>query len=364
MKPTSFSKTSYPIFSKFTGSPTLDTHFVDDNLRDKNSLLEDSSPELTTIRNGSDMLDNLPKNNMGRSPLDLNSPQHAGVSKTQATMFGFNKQKKLKPIGKTSDLTSPTGGFKPIDYGLSDFYLKNFLAKERLETDVRKLNSLDYANQNFLESPSVKTATYENRKFRSPLKQVSSELAQITYGQGPKQKFYEALSTSYKEIYTDKKEFMKIFDDVDVAMFCLEEVVERLKCYRFELGSLVDKVGFSFKKIMEKILELTMKISSEKDLIHEKKMEENFNGIKALENEKRALEEKNKQYKNLSDVTESEANIYKFNVKSLQNEVTMLYELLKKDYLVQDQPEKLSGHDEPVSRAHKPAHRYHVVHLR
>src|SRR5690606_5986435 len=38
----------------------------------------------------------------------------------------------------------------------------------------------------------------------------------------------------------------------------------------------------------------------------------------------------------LSDVTESEANIYKFNVKSLQNEVSMLYELLKKDYLVQD----------------------------
>jgi len=84
------------------------------------------------------------------------------------------------------------------------------------------------------------------------------------------------------------------------------------------------------------MLELTMKISSEKDFIHEKKMEENFQGIKSLENDKKALEEKNKQYKNLSDVTESEANIYKFNVKSLQNEVSMLYELLRKDYLVQD----------------------------
>jgi len=112
--------------------------------------------------------------------------------------------------------------------------------------------------------------------------------------------------------------------------------VERLKCYRFELGSLLEKVGQSQRKILEKMLELTMKISSEKDFIHEKKMEENFQGIKSLENDKKALEEKNKQYKNLSDVTESEANIYKFNVKSLQNEVSMLYELLRKDYLVQD----------------------------
>ena len=117
--------------------------------------------------------------------------------------------------------------------------------------------------------------------------------------------------------------------------------MERLKCYRFELGTLLNKVGVSYKKILERMLELTMKISSEKDLIHEKKMEENFQGIKILENEKKSLEEKNKQYKNLSDVTESEANIYKFNVKSLQNEVSMLYELLKKDYLVQDRSDHL-----------------------
>lgn len=97
-----------------------------------------------------------------------------------------------------------------------------------------------------------------------------------------------------------------------------------------------------------------MKISSEKDLIHEKKMEENFQGIKMLENEKKALEEKNKQYKNLSDVTESEANIYKFNVKSLQNEVSMLYELLKKDYLVQDRPNEDAHDDLAELRTIKP----------
>ena len=129
--------------------------------------------------------------------------------------------------------------------------------------------------------------------------------------------------------------------------------MERLKCYRFELGSLLEKVGLSYKKIIEKVLDLTMKISSEKDIIHERKMEENFQGIKLLENEKKALEEKNKQYKNLSDVTESEANIYKFNVKSLQNEVSMLYELLKKDYLVQDRLDKAGSNEQQEMEAMK-----------
>lgn len=38
---------------------------------------------------------------------------------------------------------------------------------------------------------------------------------------------------------------------------------ERIKCYRFELGNLVEQIGISYKKIMEKMLDATIKLFNE-----------------------------------------------------------------------------------------------------
>ena len=64
------------------------------------------------------------------------------------------------------------------------------------------------------------------RGTNSPLRQT---LQDITQGSSDtkrsQQKFYESLGPNLKEFYLDKKEFMKLFDDIDVAFFCMEEVI-------------------------------------------------------------------------------------------------------------------------------------------
>jgi len=40
-------------------------------------------------------------------------------------------------------------------------------------------------------------------------------------------------------------------NEFDTANFCMSEVNQRVKCYRYELGTLLEKVNLSFGKIMQ-----------------------------------------------------------------------------------------------------------------
>jgi len=109
--------------------------------------------------------------------------------------------------------------------------------------------------------------------------------------------------------------------------------MERVKCYRFELGNLIMKCTQSFRGIFEKILDNTIKLYNECKIKGEKQMQENLTIIDKLEREKKDLEVKNRNLKNLYNFQESEYKICKINSDALQNEIVLLHELLKKDVL-------------------------------
>lgn len=227
MKPGSLNKSTYPMLAKQNASSASEVNFRDENLRDtyqsdKNLVLNEYLENNTTSKLGSEILDNNAfRTNSSKAALE----SHLLASPKSPIMFSTNRSKKLKPIGKSGEGNSTMNGFKPIDFGLSDFYLKNFLAKPNITTDTRKMNSLDYGHGHFGDTSTFKSSNMDSTKMRSPLKRVSSELAQITQGQGPKQRFFDVLAASCKEFYTDKRDFMKIFEDIDIATFCLDEVI-------------------------------------------------------------------------------------------------------------------------------------------
>jgi len=177
------------------------------------------------------VFDSGPKHmNLDKGIPDLRNSQTLFATKSQTSLVSINKTKKLKPMGRSNEVANfnSTTGLKSSNLGVSDFYLKNFLGKQRIETEGRKDENA--TNLNFFDLPkTIRSATIENRKEKISARQIQNELAQISSGYGLKQKFYDTLGASYKEFYMDKKEFMKIFDDIDVAMFCHEEVRSFLK---------------------------------------------------------------------------------------------------------------------------------------
>ena len=51
--------------------------------------------------------------------------------------------------------------------------------------------------------------------------------------------------------------------EFDVGNHCLNEVNERVSCYRFELGGLLEKVQQNMAKLFEKLLEQTLRLTQE-----------------------------------------------------------------------------------------------------
>ena len=149
----------------------------------------------------------------------------------------------------------------------------------------------------------------------------------------PQQKILEAIPNHIREFFNNRKDFNKIFEDFDKVNFCLDSVIDRVKCYRFELGNLIMKCSQTFHNIFEKILDNSIKLYNECKTKSEKQMQENLAIIDKLEKEKKDLEIKNRNLKNLYNFQESEYKICKINSDALQNEVVLLHELLKKDVL-------------------------------
>ena len=256
------------------------------------------------------------------------------LSKTNEKFFTEKEKKNGVPMKSSSS-----------DHIIKDFYLTNLLeTKSLIKQSKRKKDSNEIKEQyqqsnniylvsddgnNVLKPPSSES-TNRNNESRSNI-----DLNKVQVSRGTKiYKYFDNLPASLRVYYIDKKDYLKLFDDADVAIYCLEEITDRVKCYRCELGTTLEKLELSFKKIIEKILDLNIKYMNDRDQTYEKRMKENLEGLKKFNIEKLKLEEKNKQYKTLLNVQDSEVKIYQINMKSMENEINLLHELLKKDYLL------------------------------
>ena len=107
-----------------------------------------------------------------------------------------------------------------------------------------------------------------------------------TNAQLPK-KFFHNMPVELREFYEQKPQYQSLFKEFDVATYCLTEVAEKVKCYRFQLGNVVTKVGKLFHGIFEKSLHTNLKLIKEfRDKV-EGKLKNNIKGLEQLEIEKK-----------------------------------------------------------------------------
>ncbi|KAL4466811.1 hypothetical protein ABPG74_010408 [Tetrahymena malaccensis] len=197
-----------------------------------------------------------------------------------------------------------------------------------LQSDsIKDVNSDQSMNlDNYLKQEGFKSNALLNN-YQSGTQQLF-----ISKGSSP-QLIYEALPLHIREFFQNKKDFMKSFEEYDLTNKCLYEVNQRVRCYRYELGCLIDKIQNSFYKIYEKTLDLSIKLYNENKKKFETQIKENLANIERQEREKRDIESTNRDLKNRYVVQESLFKITKINHDSLQSEVLLLHDLLKRDIL-------------------------------
>ena len=107
----------------------------------------------------------------------------------------------------------------------------------------------------------------------------------------------------------------------------------KVKCYRIELGILLDKALDNHKKLFEKTLDTVMKMFAHQELVVESKLQEIQDHVRQLEMTKQDLEIKNRNFKNLLNISESSTRIQSMNVAKLQSEIKIAYELNKQEMM-------------------------------
>jgi hypothetical protein len=152
--------------------------------------------------------------------------------------FGILSARNFKSsAGKSTDFKSTSSKIKDFkarmspDHTISDFYLKNMIPHSKSISDIDTqrmkpmINSSRATHTTLLESVGYRTVMEPRRTGSMPMQAISEDLALFASGRSPKQKFFDSLGAYLRQFYIDKKEFSKLFIDIDIANFCFEEVI-------------------------------------------------------------------------------------------------------------------------------------------
>lgn len=146
-----------------------------------------------------------------------------------------------------------------------------------------------------------------------------------------KQDFLLSLNSELRQFCENRSESIDICENVDKLIFCGKSVEERLNCYRAELGETVCKIFNSYQKLIEKSLIFCFKQVKAERSKGQQLIKEYIDKLEKSKQEKDQISLKNDNLKQLFSIQESEFKITKVNCDSLQNEVILLHELLKRD---------------------------------
>lgn len=216
---------------------------------------------------------------------------------------------------------------------LNDLSKKGFNIGLQTSSQIFKRKSASSFHENklsefYLNDYQKKDSNYKNKKsttFHENIKNPRNDDIFIP------EEFFSTLTYSLQKFCEKHHSFLDLCNDLDKITYCSKNLEERIKCYRPELGETLSKIFKNYNNLFIKCIDHTHKLQlRKKNKIMN--LKENFSKIiEQIRIEKEALEKKSWQMKEFSNLQESEFKINKLTCDSLQNEVLLLHDLLKKN---------------------------------
>lgn len=85
-----------------------------------------------------------------------------------------------------------------------------------------------------------------------------------------------------------------IFKDFDRAYYCLEEVKERVKCYKIDLGVIMEHNVINLKKIIDRMLLNAARIINDHKQTNDQITKKNLKEMESVVKEKEFFQRRNK----------------------------------------------------------------------
>lgn len=87
----------------------------------------------------------------------------------------------------------------------------------------------------------------------------------------------DMLPVEIRKFFYSEKNFIRVIRYYDVVNYCFTEVNEKVRCHRYELGLLLDKIGSAFYKIFDQLLSSTLTLRNELEKKYENIIKEYSN---------------------------------------------------------------------------------------
>jgi gas vesicle protein len=176
---------------------------------------------------------------------------------------------------------------------INDFYLTN-LMKMKKELS------------NFSVKPSFENSLFPEEGQKRTLKDKAGATIVRIRKENKENCFFQKLDVSEREFFQDKKQFMKLFKKMDGCFHELDHVILKVRCYKPELGLIVEDCASDLYSNTAQLLKLVMKQIETSVKENEDKMKENYELLAMSHKEKRNLMEMNEAFQQLMVVRNSE----------------------------------------------------------
>ena len=216
-------------------------------------------------------------------------------------------------------------------YQIEDFYLTKLginlnKTSKRFENTKKsclgsiiskQLDNMNSYNKSILNH-SQSTNIFAKSTFTLPL---DDKDCQPSYGE-----YVNTMPSEIRLLFHKSANMKNIFKDFDRAYYCLEEVKERVKCYKVELGVVMEKNVINLKKIIDRMLLNASRIINDHKQTNDKITRKNLKEMETVVEEKEFFQRRNKELDQLLDMYKCEREYLEHHMKSLNKEIEYMHE--------------------------------------
>jgi hypothetical protein len=147
------------------------------------------------------------------------------------------------------------------------------------------------ANKSDIKSVSTNIFTNQHASNHRPFAQNGQEEAEQkpSYGE-----YVNTMPSEIRLLFYKSVNMKDIFKDFDRAYYCLEEVKERVKCYKIELGVIMEHNVINLKKIIDRMLLNASRIINDHRETNDQITKKNQKEMENVAKEKEFFERRNK----------------------------------------------------------------------
>lgn len=260
----------------------------------------------------------------------------AQITSRSSRAFDLRSRSKFKLPQKTEST-----------FQIDDFYLTKIntnLAKTSRTFEKTKRNHIE--NLVKVKNQSVLNNSLSTNIFvRSTVSIPVDEDCRPSYGE-----YASTMPNEIRMLFHKSVNMKNIFKDFDKAYFCLEEIKERVKCYKIDLGVIMEQNVVNLKRIVDRMLTTASRIIHDHKETNDNILKKNLKEVEKIVDEKNHFESKSKQTDQLMQMYKCERDYMEHSVQCLEKELEFMREKHKNlitkistEKIFESEEEQISG---------------------